>query len=50
MISILLLEDDVVMATQIKQFLDNQQFHCKVMRSGEAFLSSSTKLNAPFNL
>ncbi len=38
MISILLLEDDVVMATQIKQFLDNQQFHCKVIRSGEAFL------------
>ncbi len=37
MISILLLEDDVVMATQIKHYLDNQPFHCKVIRSGEVF-------------
>jgi DNA-binding response OmpR family regulator len=48
MVSILLLEDDLVMAAQIKKFLDNQHFHCKVMHNGEVFLQERVKLH--FNI
>ncbi|SFE43640.1 response regulator transcription factor [Thermoflexibacter ruber] len=45
MVSILLLEDDLVMAAQIKQFLENQHFHCEVMHNGEVFLRERAKFH-----
>ncbi|GAB4200664.1 MAG: heavy metal response regulator transcription factor [Thermoflexibacter sp.] len=45
MVSILLLEDDLVMAAQIKQFLENQHFHCEVMYNGEVFLRERVKFH-----